>query len=274
MHSQQCFFPAATQAVPAAVTVAPRAVPIFFAVSPSLLSFPSASLPVSSVFLTESEKSLASSPASSKLLAAFSEAVLLELRSRALCRSEPPARCSAVFAGFGCGGRSYQRTRRHWQGQNRAFRFSVSVGCDFLVQNLISRCERLGGFVVLVELVIYRFHFRTENLERIVYLGEGFLELLFAFKTYFKTEIVRHSVSPPLNGHKKRALRLGGYRKRSNYGGCSFCVLNCSINGNLLIYTFDDWLNAFFICPVAFMIPCCHQCFFPYFVISWIFLCN
>ena len=107
-----------------------------FAVSMSLLSFPSASLPVSSVFLTKSEKSLASSPALSKLLAAFSEAVLLELRSRARCRSEPPAHCSAVFAGFGCGGRSHQRTRRHWQGQNGAFRFSVSVGRDFLVQNL------------------------------------------------------------------------------------------------------------------------------------------
>ena len=50
----------------------------------SLLSFPSASLPVSSVFLTELEMSLVSSPASSMPLSAFSGAVLLELRSRSM----------------------------------------------------------------------------------------------------------------------------------------------------------------------------------------------
>lgn len=76
MHcSGSTFLLSETQVVPAAATAATRAVPIFFAVSPSLLSFPSASLPVSSVFLTESEKSLASSPASSMPLAAFSVAV-------------------------------------------------------------------------------------------------------------------------------------------------------------------------------------------------------
>ena len=47
-----------------------------------------------------------------------------------------------------------------------------------------------------------------------------------------------------------------------------------STNANLLIYTFGDWLDVFFICPVTFMIPSRHQCFFPYFVIRRIFLCN
>ena len=32
----------------------------------------------------------------------------------------------------------------------------------------------------------------------------------------FQAEIFGHSASPPLNGHKKRALRLGEYRKRGN----------------------------------------------------------
>ena len=90
------------------------------------------------------------------------------------------------------------------------------------------------------------------------------------FKLKF-SDILRHHLGMEI---KKEPCGSGRYRKRSSRGGYSFSALNCSINGNLLIYTFDDWLNAFFICPVAFMIPSCHQCFFPYFVISWIFLCN
>ena len=78
------FFPAATQTVPTAAAAAPRAAPIFFAVSPSLLNFPSASSLVKAAFLTEFEKSLASSPASSKPLSAFSRAVLLEFSSRSM----------------------------------------------------------------------------------------------------------------------------------------------------------------------------------------------
>ena len=42
------------------------------------------------------------------------------------------------------------------------------------------------------------------------YRSGGFLEFLFTLKTDFQAEILGHSASPPLNGHKKRALRLGG----------------------------------------------------------------
>lgn len=82
--AQAVLFSAATQAVPTAAMAAPRAAPIFFAVSMSLLSFPSASSPVSAAFLTELEKSFATSPASSMLLSAFSGAVSLELMSRSM----------------------------------------------------------------------------------------------------------------------------------------------------------------------------------------------
>lgn len=85
MHcSGSAFLLPEMQAVPTAAAVAPRAAPIFFAVSPSLLSFPPASSLVSAAFLTELEKSFASSPASSKPLSAFSRAVLLEFSSRSM----------------------------------------------------------------------------------------------------------------------------------------------------------------------------------------------
>lgn len=37
----------------------------------------------------------------------------------------------------------------------------------------------------------------AEDLERVVYLGEGFLEFTLALKTYFQSEIFGHSASPP-----------------------------------------------------------------------------
>ena len=58
--------------------------------------------------------------------------------------------------------------------------------------------------------------------------GEGFLELLFALKTYFQAEILGHSVSPPRKkGIKNEPCGSGNIGK----GAATVvapCVLNCS----------------------------------------------
>ena len=56
---------------------------------------------------------------------------------------------------------------------------------DFFIENLISCCESLGRFVVLVELRIHKLHFRAKHLERIIDFSEGFLKFTLALKTYF-----------------------------------------------------------------------------------------
>ena len=53
-----------------------------------------------------------------------------------------------------------------------------------------SKC--FGRIVVFIKLRFHQFHFRTENLERLVDLTEGFLKLLLTLKTNFQTESVSH----------------------------------------------------------------------------------
>ena len=97
-------------------------------------------------------------------------------------------------------------------GKGRTKRFYLLfLLVDFLVEDLVSRSERLGRFIVLVELRIHKLHFRTKHFERIVDFSEGFLEFLFALKTYFQAEILGHSASPPRKkGIKKEPCGSGG----------------------------------------------------------------
>lgn len=55
----------------------------------------------------------------------------------------------------------------------------------------------------------------------------GFVIPINCLRECFQAEIFGYSASHPLNGHKKRALRLGGIGKGAAVRGCSFIVLKC-----------------------------------------------
>ena len=212
------FFPAATQAVPTAAAAAPRAAPIFFAVSPSLLNFPSASSLVSAAFLTEFEKSFASSPASSKPLSAFSRAVLLEFSSRSM-----PFRAACAL--FSCICQLW--VRRSFSPNDsaalaRAER-SVSIFCFCWSISLFRTSLRAVSASVdlsfLSNCESTSFISEPRTLNELLISARDFLNSFSPSRPIFKpkfSDILRHLLG---NGHKKRALRLGDIGK-----GAAFAV--------------------------------------------------